>query len=174
MADLNTHIRDNLNVLKTSINDNGTLKAFYPLHKASGTSTATGVTDMDTYAISGLAADDALTFYISLSQITNATSQVSVYSTTDAAVLARLTAGGTINAGASIVADVVMMNDQSATTVYNACTNGSSTGGFVGETKATTGLTAWTGSWTVGLHYVSMSGAGTLRYRWTIYKTPGA
>ena len=172
VAQLNEQIRDNMTILKTSINDDGTLKAPMRLGGGSGTSTAAGSTNLNTLALSGLTAEDQLEFHVTASCLTAAVGRLDIASTTDAVVIARLTLGGTMGSGVSGTWIVLVMQEQSAATQYNATTAGGTTGGSCDETRQNTGMTAWTGSWSVCLQHGGISG-GTLRYRWSVYKVNG-
>jgi hypothetical protein len=174
VAQMNQQIRDNMTVLKTSINDDGTLKAPQRLGGGSGTSTAAGSTNLNTLALaSGLTAEDQLLFHVTCSEATQAVARLDIASTTDAVVIARLTVGGTMAAGVSGTWGVLIMQDQSAATQYNAVTYGGTTGGTCDEVRQNTGMTAWTGAWSVCLQHGGVTAGGTLRYRWSVYKCNG-
>jgi len=172
VADMNTYIRDQLDVLKTSINDNGTLKAPMRLGGGSGTSTAAGSTNLNTTALSGLTAEDQIVIHVTASCLTAAVGRLDIASTTDAVVIARLTLGGSMGSGVSGTWGVAIMQEQSAATQYNAVTYGGTTGGSCDESRQNIGMTAWTGSWSICLQHGGISG-GTLRYRWQMYKWNG-
>jgi hypothetical protein len=165
-------ITENLAILKLSINDDGTISQ-PPLHKGSGTSTAAGTTILDLFGVSGLTVDDQLLVHVTVSVVVNFCGRVDLYSSTDNQVLAPLSGGGNINAGVTMVTSTLLMNDQSATSIYNSVVNGFTTGGSVGAASAVTGLTAWTGNWNFSLRHNGVGAGGTMRYRWVVHKFKG-
>lgn len=173
-AQLNSQLRDNLNLLKTNISDNGDLKGENFKYANAGTSTSAGATNLDSIAISGLTAKDQIVveFFIG-SVVQQTTSPITLVSVTDSnALLASLSpdiAGGTFTAG-----NCTLMQGQDGATIYTASVQSfNSVSGTFDGVRNNTVTTSWLTGFTLGLRISGVVAGGTCRYRWAVYKRAG-
>lgn len=145
----------------------------------SGTDTNAGATNVDTYAISGLTAKDTLVVYHSFQCATQkVTAPVSLYQSTSGANLVSYNAGADLDVGYAYNGSATIRQGQVANTTYYATVSDAGTipGGQAGGTVrfgGQTGLTAWTGSWTLALRHGGVVAGGTFYWSWAIYKVAG-
>jgi len=141
----------------------------------SGTSTAAGATEVDTQAISGLTAKDTLVFYYNVRSVTQATADVSIFSSTNGTHIARALAGGAIPANGTVIGNGTLRQAQDAATSYNGFTiDGElSAAAATVDIRRATSMTAWTGSWTIALRHGGVTSGGTLQWSWALYKVAG-
>lgn len=146
----------------------------------SGTDTSAGATNVDTYAISGLTAKDSLLMVFSYDSITQATANVTIYSSTDGTVIATTNAGNAVSAGNTLAGQVTIRQAQRAAGGYDSIMmNGqAATAGGTGSTGridmgTITTATAWTGSWTIALRHGGVTAGGTFRWSYALYKIAG-
>ncbi len=135
----------------------------------SGTSTTIAAHNMDTVAISGLAAGDMLLVVGTVDQLAQtAAGAFPLYNNTDgvnvggmASFIGSLAAGATSHGFAYL-----MQSQQSATVTHGVGAN--STVGVNGS--ETTFTTAWTGAWTLAFRSAGQTSGGTHRWRWSVYR----
>ena len=134
----------------------------------SGTSTTTAAHNLDTVAISGLAAGDMLLVIGTVDQAAQTSAgQFAIYNNTDAV---NITGDflPTVGAGGIGRAFLYIMQSQQATTTITSI-GARQTGGIVmGDGSAFT--TAWTGSWTLAFRSAGQTAGGTHRWRWSVYR----
>lgn len=152
------------------------LGAYVKLKSGSGTSVATGATDVDTYALaSQLTANDTLIFLYTIEQTTNNVVTPRIRNTTDNVTILDLGAGLGLAAGHTMTGHVTVRQGQSAATVVLAqqsAFDGSGSGNYVFGNKATFS-TVWTGAWTFGFGFASQSGPGTFAYSYSLFRVIG-
>lgn len=172
---LNTYVRDNTNLLKTPINDDGTLKILKLLKAGSGTDTTATATTVDSIAITGLTILDRLEAWVHVRSDTQQTAATSLVSTTDSnTLIVSVTGAAAIGANSSVDSDVSIHQSQSTTTQYAGRAIGINGAGTVISAYGIQSLTtAWTGSWTIGLRHGGVTAGGTFRYIWAIFKKAG-
>lgn len=172
---LNTHVRDNESVLKTNINDDGSLKNYQLLRANAGTDSNASATTVDTVAISGLTVKDAIEVRLILQAVTQQVARVDLVTTTDSnGVMAELTNQSVINAGNYVIGTALIQNGQNANTEIGGIGMTYQTGsGSHFKAVSFTATTPWTGSWTLGLRHGGVTSGGTFRFRWAVYKVAG-
>ena len=157
-----------------------TLGSLTLLRAASGTSTDTGATVLDSIALSGLTILDSLLVVVNLSQITQQTNgDLFLRNTTDSVNLAQLSENGNMLAGYYAMERWVIRQDQSSDvqimalgdTWSNNAGAGQETAQVMGRRAVAT--TAWTAPWTLGLYSGGQVAGGTTRWSWAVYKIAG-
>lgn len=176
-AIMNSAVRDNLNILKTSINDDGTLKitagaAFTQLASANGTAASNALTNMLTAALSGLSSHDTLYGIVVLGCVTQTPHAPILYSVTDSAALTSAFADP--GAGNVFIYEMWLKQRQTGTTKVIGVARSSN----VSDTNlttllATTTTTAFTGAWTAALRIGGGTAGGTADYEASLYKIAG-
>lgn len=140
------------------------------LYANTGTSTAAGATNVDTYALaSQLTVKDTLYIITTLESVTQDTAAPVLYNSTDS--VAVFTHAGVLAAGASRQTLYYARPSQSAATAIQV-TALLGIGATGGDTVATF-TTAWTGAWTLALRHGGVTAGGTFKYSWVIYKMAG-
>jgi hypothetical protein len=171
-AELNTHLRDNLNILKTSINDDGTLTNITLLKANSGTSTAAGQTTVDSVAVGTITAKDTIEVTVELTGTGAADmNRADIINVTDTVAIAQFT--NALALAGNVMSNIRIRQDQGGSTTVN----GNSMGVYITSTAllnntVATVTTAWTGSWTIGLRHNGVN-SGTLKWSWTVRKIVG-
>lgn len=148
------------------------------LYKNSGTNTSAAAANVDTYAISGLTANDRLQVYWRLESQTQATAgPVMLYSATDSATITNLiAASGGVGAGAAFSGSMVLTPSAvNPNMVQGQGTNVTFSSGTMSNfaSAAPTLATSWTSSWTLALRHSGVTAGGTLYWEWLIVKIPG-
>lgn len=145
----------------------------------SGTDTNAGATSVDTYAMaSGLTAKDTLLIRYTIETVTQATANTILQNSTDTVTAISMSNGNALTAGDIISGTVWISDAQSATTtvlannVAGVTTNTTEGNGF-NTVKRTTFTTAWTGAWTLALKHGGVTGGGTFKWSWAVFKIAG-
>ena len=148
------------------------------LRANSGTSTTTTTHNLDTVAISGLAADDRILVYTWLEAVTQNTGFAGLHNDTDGVDLTYVGSGSGLTIGTDdrmIDTHLLTQNQDSATAVTGQVTGVKLPGSGATQNALDTAVTtAWTGSWTLALRVDSIVSGGTLRWRWLVYKLTSA
>lgn len=147
------------------------------LRANSGSSTNAAAENVDTVAISGLTAKDTLIVYYTLQAVTQQTTTITLYNSTDSVVFSDLNsqAGlGALTAGQNIISESLSRQSQdAATAVYNFVSGYKTSNTSVGNAQAATFTTNWTGAWTLALRHGGVTAGGTFRWAWAVYKVAG-
>lgn len=173
---LNIHLRDNLNILKTNIaNDGSLVGAQLVLLKAgSGTNAAAGATNVDTIAMgSGLTALDRLLIIVHLGSTTQTTATPRIYNSTDSIDMLTISS---LTAGAQVSHLIWASQRQTGATKVLTSGNTGSAGGSSYEIfveTPTTFTTNWTGAWTLALRHAGVTAGGTFDWSWVVLKVKG-
>lgn len=140
----------------------------------SGTSTnATNPTNVDTVSISGLTANDTLVVYVNATSVTQATGAMVVANTTDGVNLL-VVEGSSIVAGTGRIAQGFSRQSQAGVTAVHSWGQSHDLANTVDTvTGRSNTFTDWTGSWTLALQHEGVTGGGTLRWSWAVYKVAG-
>lgn len=140
------------------------------LYAASGTSTGTGATIMDSFALSGLTILDTLEVEVSLTPSAASAGFPGIRNTTDSLMIAEVadnvTVGGPFQARFSIRCSPNTPTKLGIIAQYN------NNGALTQQGTNVTFTQDFTGSWTMGLRYASMA-SGTMNWSWAIYKKKG-
>lgn len=140
----------------------------------SGTDASAGATNVDTVAIAGLTAKDALLVMTDLASSSQATADVQLYNATDGVKICTVSGAGGIGIAGIRVGQARIRQAQSGATHVNALSMFMSAGTSVtGEGLQSTVTTAWTGSWTLALRHGGVTAGGTFLYSWSVYKVSG-
>lgn len=139
----------------------------------SGTDTSAGATTVDSIATGVLTAKDRIWVMVSVEEATAQVARIDLYSVTDATIISRLTAGGTMAAGVTLASVATINQGQTAATKYVSRVNGGTTGGDSSETANISLATAWTTGFTIGLRHGGVTATGTFAYAWAVYKIVG-
>jgi hypothetical protein len=144
------------------------------LYANSSTDTNASAANVDSIAISGLTAKDRLIVEVTWEQVTQAVARIDLVSSTDSnTVISRLSLGGSVASGATVVATVTISQAQSANTKYASFVSGASTGGGISEAANVSLTTAWTGSWTLALRHGGITAGGTGKFTWSVHRKAG-
>lgn len=160
----------NANHAHAAANSGGVVSAtiISRLTSNSGTSTTTAAHNMDTVAISGLAAGDVLMVIASISQLTqNALGAMTLYNDTDAVTVATLLASAIAASALEGATSHVMQHQEAATSIRSVTVQGQ---GLLVATTGVTFTTAWTGAWTLAFRSGGQTAGGTHRWRWSVYR----
>jgi len=154
------------------------------LKTASGTHTTNAVTDVSTYAVSGLSADDYL-WVIARAACTTAgttTTGVTFRSTTDNVNIGGLNGRTAIANNQGVMGEVVFsqypgtstsivhLSNTTAALITNYGIDAATANNKYGSTTVTT---AWTGSWTLAMTLGATNG-GSCAWSWKVYKISAA
>lgn len=142
------------------------------LRANSGSTVTTGAEQVDTVALSGLAAGDVLLVYVYWEQITQAGGALSIV---DSGVTDNIPALVTTRAAADVGAHIArIMQSQELATRFIAVQNGMVNAANSVNGGSPSGMPSWTGAWTLALRSASQTAGGTLRWRWLVYKCASA
>jgi len=143
----------------------------------SGTTTAAGAENVDTFAITGLTAKDTIKIFGSVEAVTQAVSTIQIYNNTDGVQITPIndqSGVGDYAAGREGTFEVTIRQFQSsATLVGGMCDlqNDNNTRNALGGNSAFT--TAWTGNWTLAFRHAGVVAGGTLKWSWSVYRIAG-
>lgn len=141
----------------------------------SGTDTAVGATNVDTFAITGLTAHDRILVEVGATSVTQQTAGLKLVSSTDAnGTIAALDAAAAIVAGETVSVFATVTQSQASTTTYwGLATGRGTTTGERGSLTAFAATTSYQGAWTIALRHTGVTAGGTFQWRWAIYKVLG-
>ena len=148
------------------------------LRANSGSDSNAAAANMDTVAISGLTANDAIFVRYSIGTVTQTLNLAPLlYQTTDPSTLAFLANSGA-TAAKYFVGTAVISQAQAASTTYLTMVTGNITPGGIGGADSTAAIgssiaTAWTGSWTLALRHQGVTAGGSLKWSWGVYRMVG-
>jgi hypothetical protein len=132
-----------------------------------GTSVATTATNLDTIAISGLTALDRLVVEVTADSVTQDTSALYVYNSTDSLII-DTTSTITAGTGRHTLDFLSTAENNTKKIQYRFPAN------FQGVAVASIAFTTdWTGSWTLALRHNGITSGGTLNWNWIVYKLAG-
>lgn len=144
------------------------------LKAGTGTDASAGATTVDSIAISGLTALDTLRVVVNLETVTQNTAQVQLYSVTDAVQLLKVSTSPLATANPVVLGEALLKQRNGLATSYGAVFQGMNTASVrVDDFQNNTGLTAWTGTWTLGLRHGGVTAGGTFKWTWAVYKVAG-
>lgn len=145
----------------------------------SGTSTSTSATTVDTYALSGLTAQDTILLNYIIKTVTNLTAAGSIYHVTDATSLIATSALGV--ADRAEFAEVRIAPTQNNLSIYvvrlvglgavDLGSGGTTVSAVASHQQPFT--TAFTSPWTIGLRHGGVTAGGTFYWSWAVYKVVG-
>lgn len=142
------------------------------LGSGSGTVNYAVNSNVDTIAISGLTNLDTLLVYFSLDPGGDDDGSWRLYTTTDSQTIVRVDPGFSIGTGYSEGSSVLRASASANTTYIGTTTAGNASPQLV--SSRVTGLTDWTGSWTLALrHGAGGTGSGDTSWTWAVYKIAG-
>ena len=141
----------------------------------SGSTTNAAAEDVDTFAITGLTANDRLEIRVQIQSVTQATASANIRNATDAVTITDVYDSGLGAMPAnSVVAAVSNIGQfQSAATTVGSVTPYKSTAGSGVMGATSTFTTDWTGAWTIALRQGGVTAGGTFRWSWSIYALKG-
>jgi hypothetical protein len=143
----------------------------------SGTTTAAGAENVDTFAITGLTAKDTLFVVGTVRAATQAVSTIRLYNSTDSVEITPINDQGGSGDYAANQYGIFQCNirqTQSSATVIMGMTdlqNANNTRNSLGLGSSFT--TAWTGAWTLALRHSGVVAGGTFEWSWAVYKIAG-
>lgn len=147
------------------------------LQANSGSTTSTSAENVDTIAITGLTAKDTLLVKVTWEAVTQASTSIALYNSTDSVTLVDINdqAGlGNFAAGREAIWDINARQLQSAATAVMSMSRGHNDANASYSTGANaTFTTNWTGSWTLALRHGGVVAGGTGRWSWAVYKIQG-
>lgn len=149
------------------------LVALSLLKASSGTDTNAAATTVDSIATGALTVKDRLEIMVDVTAIVAAMAGLQLYSVTDGVSL------GTFTSGALAIGETVKYRldlgvGQASATAYHLLTNGRGTTlGAQGTLIITTGLTAWTTGFTLGLRHTGVTATGTCQWSWSVHLVRG-
>lgn len=145
------------------------------LKSGSGTTTSAGAENVDTFAVSGLSANDTLLVFFNVESITAGTTTPLLYNVTDAVNMTSLFGNGNVGAGQAVPGHAVIRQAQTAATSVESISVSAATGGITIQTHAVRSAftTAWTGSWTIAFRHGGVGAGGTYRWSWSIWRKIG-
>tara|TARA_Y100000310_G_scaffold98201_1_gene95918 strand:- start:13702 stop:14433 length:732 start_codon:yes stop_codon:yes gene_type:complete len=139
-----------------------------------GTNTGAGATNVDTIAISGLTALDTLLVFTVCGSVTQRTANTLLYNSTDSVALVSVSDEGNITAGEEVFGIAFIKQDHGvATEVKSASYGFDDAGNLLVKQTSSTFTTNWTGSWTLALRHGGVTGGGTFRFNWAVFKLAG-
>lgn len=172
----NAQIRDNLNVLKTNIGNDGSITGLSVnlLHQGSGTDTSAAATTVDSFTINGLTVKDTLAVYYNIESITQATANILLYQATDPLNLVSISGGASLAGGAILVGHAMLQVRRSSSVALQALSEGLNSSSLrVDAWNNPVMSTAWTGTWAMALRHSGVTAGGTFNFVWAVYKLAG-
>ena len=144
------------------------------LYANSGTTTNTSVNNIDTFAISGLTAKDALFVLLTFGAASGRFDNPRMYNSTDSITISQSDRLSTDGYGTITVAWIIRQRQTANTAIIGTILQQADPTGseFTMKNTGSTFTTAWTGSWTLALRGL-MGSAGTGDWSWAVYKLNG-
>lgn len=139
----------------------------------SGTTTNTSAEDVDTIAITGLTAKDALLVHATGRAVTQGVAAFALRNTTDSVNLSGLGTTSNLAAGEGAIVQWNARQRQDAATAVHTLALSAINSTWNGTANQSTFTQAWTGSWTLGLHHDGVTSGGTFQWSWAVFKVAG-
>lgn len=146
------------------------------LKAGSGTSTAAGNTNVDSYSFaSNLTALDTVQIYYTIESVTQQTALPGLFGAASVLVyLGAANPSANLPAGGTVIGEVFLRQPQSSATAiwaHRTCSDMTTTvqlGTIQGGVSG-----AWQGAWTLNLNHNGVTAGGTFKWSWAVYKIAG-